>query len=134
MEVPLYLVSASICGVLAQRLVRSICPDCKVSDTLTEQQIKKLGLKEPLKSYKFFKGEGCKKCGDTGYKGRIAIFELLVLNKKLRNIIELGGSTEQLRTALKEAGMQTLWEDGLDKAREGKTTIEEIERVAHLEE
>jgi len=98
-----FLISSSVIGVLSQRLVRAICRDCK--------------------------GKGCKVCLQTGFKGRIGIFELMVPDQKIRELINAKASSDQIRSAAIEAGMQQLYEDGRKKVEDGVTTIEEVLRV-----
>jgi type II secretion system protein E len=131
MGVEPFLVSSSVEGILAQRLVRKICLSCKQSYTPEEAKIPPdFGYQpgEPL-----FRGVGCSDCRHTGYKGRIGIFELLVMNDEIRNIIvERGTATAIMNTARKKYGMKLLREDGWDKVRAGITTIEEVVRVSKV--
>jgi type II secretory ATPase GspE/PulE/Tfp pilus assembly ATPase PilB-like protein len=131
MGVEPFLVSSSVEGILAQRLVRKICASCKQPYTLEEAKIPPdFGYQsgEPL-----FRGVGCSDCRHTGYKGRVGIFELLVMNDEIRNIIvERGTATQIMNTARKKYGMKLLREDGWDKVRAGITTIEEVVRVSKV--
>jgi len=126
-----YLISSAVVGVLAQRLVRSICPDCKVPYQVDP---KSLGdefskLEEPLAVYR---GKGCKNCKQSGYRGRTGIFELLSINEKIKQLISEKGSTQVIRDiAKKTLGMISLREDGLGKVLKGITTLDEVNRVAY---
>jgi type IV pilus assembly protein PilB len=126
-----FLVSSSVVGIIAQRLVRAICPGCKTPYKPEESIIKALRL--PAKSNNdilLYKGKGCEDCRQTGYKGRKAIFELLLVDKQIAHMILERQSAGAIRNLAKETqGMKTLWEDGIDKVLKGVTTIEEILRV-----
>jgi type IV pilus assembly protein PilB len=121
-----YLISAAMNAVLAQRLVRRICPNCKepvANPTKGElAYLQKCGGAIPT----VYRGKGCDKCRNTGYKGRLGIYELLELDDDLRDIITSSPSLTDLRRASREHGMQTLRDDGLQKVAAGLTTVEEI--------
>lgn len=124
-----YLISASVNAVLAQRLVRRICPECKqeISEpTASEAEFLKVCQHEDVKLYR---GAGCDNCRDTGYKGRVGLYELLVLNDDMRDVITRNPALTELRRFARESGMTTLREDGLIKASMGHTTVEEVMRV-----
>jgi len=110
----------------AQRLIRRICMRCKKQYQPDKDMLKELGL--PLDT-KFYEWEGCDFCNGTGYRGRIGIFELLIVNKEIRRLIEKKASGDEILEAAKSQGMKTLFEDGLQKVLKGVTTFEEIERV-----
>jgi type II secretory ATPase GspE/PulE/Tfp pilus assembly ATPase PilB-like protein len=116
-------------AVLAQRLVRKICPHCKQpSDKVLDSQaayLKRIGVTLPTA----FKGTGCDKCRQSGYKGRMGIYEFLELNEALRDVISSNPSLIELRRATKAANMMSLQEDGLLKVAQGTTTLDEIMRV-----
>ncbi len=128
-----YLISSSVIGVLAQRLVRTICPDCKIPYQADPKSLAGLGddfLK--LKAITFYRGKGCKNCKQSGYRGRTGIFELLSINEKIKQLISEKASTQVIRDiAKKTLGMISLREDGLRKVLKGVTTLEEIDRVAY---
>ncbi|MHC2994411.1 MAG: type II secretion system ATPase GspE [Candidatus Atribacteria bacterium] len=126
-----FLISSSVIGIIAQRLVRRICPKCKKEIKLTPDIAKILEEYEiDRNKIILYKGEGCSHCKDTGYKGRIAIFELMIITDNIRDLITRNVTTGKLReTAIKE-GMCMLKEDGLKKVYAGITTIEEVLRVA----
>ncbi len=123
-----YLVSASLVAVLAQRLVRKICPNCK-EDYDPPTAIKKTVAKWSEDKPAFFRGVGCRKCRNTGYLGRIAIHELFVPNEEILDRIAQGITLKALRAAAIENGMVPLHVDGIDKVNAGITTIDEILRV-----
>ena len=124
-----FLISAAVNAILAQRLVRRICPACKEEVTLeTKSEVKyleKMGYSDiPL-----FKGKGCDACRKTGYKGRVGLYEFLELNEDMRIAVGNNTSITELRRIARESGMKTLQEDGLDKVSQGRTTVEEVMRV-----
>ena len=133
MGVEPFLVSSSIIGVVAQRLVRTICPNCKESYKPSPKIITELGLSSKDVDLVFYRGKGCKACGNTGYKGRLGIFELMILNDRIRELILTRTSTSVIRKAAQEGGMRTLREDGLEKALAGITTLDEVIRVTQIE-
>lgn len=127
-----YLVSASLIAVLAQRLVRKVCPNCKTEyDPPTS--IKKVAEKACGKIEKFCRGVGCKKCRNTGYAGRIAIHELFVPNEEIMEMINEGTSLKQLRAKALQNGMVSLQVDGIEKVKAGIVSIEEVLRTAQAE-
>jgi type IV pilus assembly protein PilB len=128
-----YLVSASLIGVLAQRLVRKVCPNCK-EEYEPSAAIRKMVERWNGSPMKFYRGIGCKKCRNTGYVGRIAIHELFISEEKLQEMIVQGSTLRALRNAALETGMRPLHLDGVDKVAAGITTIDEILRVANMNE
>jgi len=126
-----FLISSSVVGIIAQRLVRRICPKCKKEIKMTSD-IKKILDEFEINSNEItlYKGEGCPYCKDTGYKGRIAIFELMVITENIRDLISKNVTTGKLREAAISEGMCQLREDGIKKVCEGLTTIDEVLRVA----
>lgn len=122
-----YLVASSIGGVLAQRLVRRVCLRCKKSYSPRHEILERLGLRESR--IKFYHGVGCEECLGTGYYGRTGIFELLVNDDVIRELIYKRTPTNIIRQRARELGMKSLCEDGLEKVKEGITTPEEIYRV-----
>lgn len=132
MGVEPYLIASSLLGVVAQRLVRKICPDCKEEHKPTEQEsimLRRYGLPAEV----IYRGRGCGNCNNTGYRGRIAIHEVLTINDPLRQLITDSASIEQLRAAGREQGMIELVEDGFVKVSKGITTLQEVirETVSH---
>ena len=131
MGVESFLISSSVVGILAQRLVRKICPKCKKEIEMTpemEKIIENYGVKSD--EIKLYKGEGCSFCNGTGYKGRIAIFELMIITDNIRELISKNATTSLLREEAVKEGMQLLKEDGFVKVCQGITTIDEILRAA----
>lgn len=126
-----FLISSSVIGIIAQRLVRKICPKCKKEIKITPDIEKILNEYEiGNNEITLYKGEGCPYCKDTGYKGRVAIFELMVITENIREMIIKKVSTGKLREAAVKEGMCLLKLDGIKKVCEGVTTIDEVLRVA----
>jgi type IV pilus assembly protein PilB len=122
-----FLISSSLTSVLAQRLVRTICKNCRTTFEPTEEQLAMLNLSpHDLGDKVFHYGRGCSVCNDTGYKGRRGIFELLIISEPVRGLINERAPTVVLRQKAVELGMVTLREDGLRGIFEGDTTIEEV--------
>lgn len=127
MGVELFNISAALIGVLSQRLVRRICDRCKVEVKPDPEVLRRLGLsQEEIRGAKLFKGMGCERCGGTGYKGRYAIHELLVVDDEIRHAIVAGKSATEIKEIARRKGMKTLREDGIYKALQGITTLEEV--------
>lgn len=134
MGVEPFLCASAVIGVLAQRLSRSICPNCKEAYAPPIESIKRFGLSAYTDSeITFYKGRGCDHCKSTGYKGRQAIFEVLVITDRVRGLILQRASTAEIRQAAMEEGMKTMQDDGLRKVLDGVTTIEECLRVVYIE-
>jgi type IV pilus assembly protein PilB len=131
MGVEPFLVTASVNLIVAQRLARRICKDCKKPDTdATPEALTEAGMKPPeAKKCKPMKGKGCKTCGDTGYKGRVALYEVMLLKDPLKDLILQGASTTELKHEAIRLGMNTLRRSGLNKINDGMSTLEEILRV-----
>lgn len=122
-----FLITSTLSASLAQRLVRTICPDCKASYKPSAKALSQVGLTaNAAKGKSFYRGKGCNSCKNSGYKGRIGIFELLILDDNLRSLILQKKSAQALREAATKTGMRSLREDGLDKICQGITTIEEV--------
>ena len=127
MGVEPFLISSSLMAVLAQRLVRTICKKCRTPFEPTENQLSLLNLSpHDIGDKAFYYGRGCQNCNDTGYRGRKGIFELLVINDTIRNLINERAPSVVLRQKAVELGMVTLREDGLRSIFDGATTIEEV--------
>jgi len=131
LNVPPYLVSASLIAVLAQRLVRKICPNCK-ENYEPPAVIRKTVQKWTGQPPKFYRGMGCKKCRNTGYLGRIAIHEMFVPDDNILDMISQGVTLKALRMAARDVGMEPLYLDGIEKIKAGITTIDEILRVTNM--
>ena len=123
-----FLISSALLGVLAQRLVRVICPDCKEEKPLAPALRAEMGQlgKEDIKDYH---GKGCKACSQTGFRGRCGVYELLVIDDNIRELILKKSTAQIIRDQARQKGMTTLREDGWDKVVKGITTVEEILRV-----
>jgi type IV pilus assembly protein PilB len=129
-----FLVASSLQGILAQRLVRKICQDCIGTCMYTEEQLFEMGFEvDALKNTTFYKGKGCRKCDNSGYHGRIGIYELLVMNDTLRDMTYRMATTDEMKKKARVFGMTTLKDDGLRKAKDGKTTLEEVFRITGIE-
>ncbi len=126
-----YLISASLVTVLAQRLVRKVCPNCKEQHSIPSN-IRRLVSGLGFSVTKEYRGIGCRKCRNTGYLGRIALHELFVPDVELLEMISDGCSSKELKTKAIELGMRTLLEDGFEKVEAGITTAEEVIRVANV--
>ena len=130
MGVEPFLVTSAVIGIMAQRLVRTICSDCKEEYTPTGETLKEIGVTEKIT---FYRGKGCRKCMQTGYRGRISIFELLIPDEKIKNLTLAKASSGEIRKHARVQGMVGLKEDGLAKVKQGITTVEEILRVTREE-
>jgi len=122
-----FLLTATIEGIVAQRLARRICENCKTPFEPNENQLRELRLTEDeIKGKKFYYGRGCDKCNNTGYKGRIGVFEIMTFNDEIRDLIMNRASTNLLRVAAQKAGMRLLRDHGLATIYDGITTIDEV--------
>jgi type IV pilus assembly protein PilB len=122
-----FLVAATLEGVLGQRLLRRICPDCRVAYKPSQAVLAQLGINpNDLGDNQFYTGQGCDKCNDTGYRGRQGLFELLDMSNPVRDLIAQRAATIVLKQKAQELGMRTLREDGIRNLFEGITTIEEV--------
>jgi len=135
MGVKPFLVASSIQAIMAQRLVRVICKKCKVVDeNPSPQHLQALEIApEELQKRPVYKGAGCSQCHGTGYKGRIAIFEMFEMNNEIRELAFAKAPTAELRKAAKASGMRTLMEDGKIKIFNGVTTPAEVVRITQTE-
>ncbi|MBK8268364.1 MAG: type II/IV secretion system protein [Planctomycetes bacterium] len=128
--VPEYLISASFLAVLAQRLCRRVCPDCKSPDSPPKHMFEALGLDPSKVDFEPMKGKGCRRCIGTGYVGRVGVYELFEINDRSSQMIVRNEPSESIRIAAKAEGMRFLVDDGIDKIRAGATTMEEVVRIA----
>jgi len=128
MGVPPYLLASSLRLILAQRLVRKICDSCKVAYEPEPELIKSLGIDN--KDAVFYRGKGCSVCNNTGYKGRVAIYETMPINEQIRKAIVALSPTDEIRNIAIKEGMQTLRQSGIKKVIDGITTIEEVLEVS----
>jgi type IV pilus assembly protein PilB len=129
MGVPPFLLTATLEAILAQRLVRKICKDCREQTMPSTETLAMLDLTpEDVIDKKFYRGRGCASCNNTGFKGRCGLFELMPISDRIRELVNRGASTEQLRDAALQSGMRSLRSAGLEKVFGGVTTIEEVIR------
>lgn len=130
MGVERYLIADSVVGVIAQRLVRKLCPHCRKKRLATEEE-KRLLKQDTYKEMEIYEPTGCDLCNHTGYFGRTGVFEIMEVNEEIRDLIAEGGSSEELENAAKRAGMCTLHDNGIRYVLEGITSIEEMLKVSY---
>jgi type IV pilus assembly protein PilB len=134
MGVPTFLITATVEAILAQRLVRRICPKCREEVAPSTELLYEMGLKrEQVAGKKFYRGRGCDSCNNTGYKGRVGLFELMIMNDDLRDMIMRNCPVDELRRTAQGYGMVSLRDAGLGFAYEGVTTLDEVVRETVLE-
>lgn len=126
-----FLITATVEGIIAQRLVRTICTNCKAPYEPTEEQLFELRLThddihDDIKDKKFFYGKGCSRCNNSGYKGRVALFEIMIFDDNIRELIMNSASTNVIRSAAQKIGMTVLRENGLAAIYDGITTVDEV--------
>jgi len=131
---PPYLIASSILGIVAQRLVRKICPDCKEEYIPNHELLSRISLNSGDLPFKFYRGAGCKNCGQLGYKGRTVIDEIMVMGHKMRELIQSNASIDVLREAAMATGMTTLGVSGLKKIEDGITTLDEVLKAVQQKE
>ncbi len=130
-----FLITATLEAILAQRLVRKICEDCRTEFEPSAEMLMELNLTPAeVRGKKFYFGRGCDRCSSTGHRGRMGLFELLVVDDEIRDLISQGASTDALRSACRKIGMYTLRESGLNALFAGQTSIEEVVRETVLED
>lgn len=130
-----FLITATIEGILAQRLIRKICPRCKESYDASEDELYALQLTlEDLEGRKLYRGKGCEYCNHSGYKGRMGLFEIMIFDDDMRELIMKQASTQLLRSESRKRGMRTLRQSGLMALYDGITTIEEVIRETMIED
>lgn len=128
-----YLISSSVVCIIAQRLVRLVCPYCKKEAAIAEDIIKQFESSPDLSSLKIFEGKGCEACRFTGYRGRTGIYETLVINEKIRELIDNKTPANKIKEEARALGMRILRQDGWEKIKMGLTTISEVLRVTQEE-
>jgi type IV pilus assembly protein PilB len=134
MGIPTFLITATVEAILAQRLVRRICNQCREETHPSSDLLYELGFDpHKIEGKKFFKGKGCDICNNTGYKGRVGLFELMIMNETLREMVMQNVTIDDLREAARTYGMVTLREAGINFTHRGTTTVEEIVRETILE-
>jgi general secretion pathway protein E len=130
MGIERYLITSSVNGVLAQRLVRTLCEKCKAPTELSDDDVAQYGLARFLGSSRtVYSAVGCESCSDTGYSGRVAIHELFALDSEMHRVIMGGADATVLHSTARKQGMVTLYEDGLRKVVQGVTSLNEVLRV-----
>lgn len=135
MGVPPFLITATVEAMLAQRLVRKICTTCRTEFTPSAEIAMELGLTvDDAAKLKFFYGRGCDRCNNTGYKGRMGLYELVIMNDTLREMVIREDSLDDFREACRKYGMQTLRESGMEAIHSGLTSIEEVLKATMLDE
>lgn len=130
MGVERYLIADSVVGVIAQRLVRKLCPHCRKKRPATEEE-KRLLKQDTYKEMEIYEPTGCDLCNHTGYFGRTGVFEIMEVNEEIRDLIAEGGSSEELENAARREGMCTLHDNGIRYVLEGITSIEEMLKVSY---
>jgi type IV pilus assembly protein PilB len=130
MGVEPYLLSSALIGVVAQRLVRSICPNCKTEYLASPELIAQYGWENEGK-VRLSKGRGCSECYDSGYRGRLGVHEVIETDPELQRLIIANASRDELTNYLHQHEIKLLYDDGMDRVRKGMTTIEEIWRVVN---
>jgi len=129
-----YLIASPVLGVIAQRLVRMICPECKEEYIPNPDMLSRLNLDQRDLPFTFYRGAGCSHCGNTGFKGRTVIEEVMVVGHKIRELIQTSATSDQIREAAMATGMSTLGQAGLKKIELGITTIEEVLKAVQQKE
>jgi type II secretory ATPase GspE/PulE/Tfp pilus assembly ATPase PilB-like protein len=130
-----FLVASSVEAVMAQRLVRTICPVCKIEQKVEKDYLRRIGFPaEEIGTAKFWHGAGCEDCRQLGYQGRKGIYELLIVTEAIRPLVMGRATATSIAQRAAENGMRTLRTDGWNKVRNGETTIEEVLRVTQIEE
>jgi type IV pilus assembly protein PilB len=133
--VPSYLIASTIIGIIAQRLVRVICPKCRVREEPSKRDLQRIGLAKANKEeIVFFRGEGCPSCAGTGYRGRTGIFEIMPFHQPMRELVMGKSSETDIRQLAVANGMRTLGQAALEKVKAGVTTLSELYRVVETED
>ena len=130
MGVEPYLLASTMAGVIAQRLVRLVCPACKAPVSYPAATLAKVGL-SPADSVGFVKGAGCDLCGQTGYRGRTGVFEILMIDPAMHGLIADRADSRRIRDAAVQSGFKSIRDDALSKAVLGQTTLDEVIRVSY---
>ncbi|MGE5664049.1 MAG: ATPase, T2SS/T4P/T4SS family [Deltaproteobacteria bacterium] len=132
--IPSYLIASTIVGIVAQRLVRLVCPKCRVEDTPSDKDIERFGLSRGDGKIAFSRGAGCPACGGTGYRGRTGIFEILPFSQKIRDLVTANAPEHDIRQVAVAKGMTTLGQAALEKVKAGATTLAELYNIVETEE
>ncbi|HQX53947.1 MAG TPA: ATPase, T2SS/T4P/T4SS family [Planctomycetaceae bacterium] len=135
MGVPAFLITATVEAILAQRLVRRICSECRTEFAPSDELLMELQLPlDTARKYKFYYGKGCARCNNSGYKGRVGIYEMMIMSDEIRDAIAAEASGDDLRDIARQQGMTTLRESGLKLIFDGATTIDEVVRETVIED
>src|SRR5438445_7165845 len=126
-----FLISSSLIGVLAQRLLRLICPKCKNAYAPPADAMRRLGMQVDGQKLKFYRGQGCDHCKNSGYKGRVGVYEMMVMNDPIRELALARASSHRIKEVAVQTGMRTLKDDATEQAVRGMTTLEESLRVIY---
>ncbi|MCO6431935.1 MAG: Flp pilus assembly complex ATPase component TadA, partial [Deltaproteobacteria bacterium] len=127
MGVEPYLISSAVNLIVAQRLVRKICEDCKEKASISSSILEKFGVKaNELKNITLYKGAGCKECGNSGYRGRMPLYEIMVMTERLKELVLKGASSMEIKREARLQGMKTLREAGIELLAQGVTTLDEV--------
>ena len=129
MGIPPYLIANSVIGVLAQRLVRTICDACRTEYEPDTEMLKQFSAVEAFQGFTFTRGKGCSECMNTGFRRQTGLFELLIITKQIRELINESSDSAEIVEVGREEGLKLLREDGMDKVLRSITTLEEIVRV-----
>ena len=129
MGIPAFSLNSAITAVIAQRLVRNICPFCRERQDWTDEDLKILGFDTPPEDFQLYRGVGCVKCDSSGYSGRTAVFEILEMSEPIRKMINEGTGSEEIYLAAQKMGLRTLWDSGVEAVKNGITTTRELERT-----
>jgi general secretion pathway protein E len=116
-------------AVLAQRLVRVLCPDCRVAYVPTSSELNRIGLTTAQYDGPLYRAKGCRSCRNTGYRGRTAVHELMIVDDAVRDLVMKKADASSIRRVCSSKGMKVLRQDGAERVRAGQTTIEELLRV-----
>jgi type II secretory ATPase GspE/PulE/Tfp pilus assembly ATPase PilB-like protein len=127
MGIKSYVIADALIGIIAQRLVRRVCEHCRTEDQPAPQTLRALRIYD--RQIKAYKGAGCRKCNHTGYKGRLGVFEIFLVDGELRRMIRSNVSESELMRSAKQSGMSTLLEDAIRKIEDGQTSCDEVLRV-----
>jgi type IV pilus assembly protein PilB len=129
--VPPYLIAASVTGIVAQRLVRKLCACKNLAPASSSylRSLEKIGVSETERYAGMYEPKGCNACGQTGYSGRVGIYELLLIEGQIRHAIHSGSRIEEVSALARGAGFRSMQEDALEKVKDGLTTLEEVQRV-----
>ncbi|MBP1603504.1 MAG: gspE, partial [Acidobacteria bacterium] len=130
MGVEPYLLASTMAGVIAQRLVRLVCPRCKAPASYPAGTLAKVGL-SPADNVAFVKGAGCELCGQTGYRGRTGVFEILRIDAAMHDLIGARADSRRIRDTAARSGFKSIRDDALSKAVLGQTTLDEVIRVSY---